>query len=114
MEKQTGAPKSERLAKQNQALSRRSLLLGTTTLAAASAMEGVATMSAAQAQQTQTAMPAGGRPNIVFIMADDLGNADLGYRGSDIKTPNIDKLATEGVRLESSTASRSARPRAPR
>ena len=47
MEKQTGAPKSERLAKQNQALSRRSLLLGTTTLAAASAMEGVATMSAA-------------------------------------------------------------------
>ena len=41
------------------------------------------------------------RPNIVFIMADDLGNADLGYRGSEIKTPNIDKLAAGGVRLES-------------
>jgi arylsulfatase A-like enzyme len=41
------------------------------------------------------------RPNILFIMVDDLGNADLGYRGSDIKTPNIDKLAREGVRLES-------------
>ena len=41
------------------------------------------------------------KPNIIFIMADDLGNADLGYRGSDIKTPNIDKLAKEGVRLES-------------
>ena len=40
------------------------------------------------------------RPNIVFIMADDLGNADLGYRGGEIKSPNIDKLAKEGVRLE--------------
>jgi arylsulfatase A-like enzyme len=41
------------------------------------------------------------RPNIIFIMADDLGNADLGYRGREIKTPNIDKLANEGVRLKS-------------
>ncbi len=41
------------------------------------------------------------KPNIIFIMADDVGNADLGYRGSEIKTPNIDKLATEGVRMES-------------
>ncbi len=40
------------------------------------------------------------RPNIVFIMADDLGNADLGYRGGQVKTPNIDRLASEGVRLE--------------
>ena len=41
------------------------------------------------------------KPNIIFIMFDDLGNADLGYRGSDIKSPNIDKLAMGGVRLES-------------
>jgi arylsulfatase A-like enzyme len=47
--------------------------------------------------------PAGAdtKPNIVIVLADDLGNADLGYRGSDIRTPNIDKLANDGVRLES-------------
>ncbi|HMR41160.1 MAG TPA: arylsulfatase [Ignavibacteria bacterium] len=41
-----------------------------------------------------------GKPNIVIVLVDDLGNADLGYRGSKIKTPNIDKLANTGVRLE--------------
>jgi arylsulfatase A-like enzyme len=41
------------------------------------------------------------RPNIVFIMADDLGNGDLGHRGArDIKTPHLDALATSGVRCE--------------
>lgn len=39
-------------------------------------------------------------PHIVMIVADDLGNADLGYRGSRIATPHIDALARGGVRLE--------------
>jgi arylsulfatase A-like enzyme len=40
------------------------------------------------------------RPNIVYIVSDDQGWKDVGYHGSDIKTPNIDKLAEGGVRLE--------------
>src|SRR4030095_8218550 len=40
------------------------------------------------------------RPNIVFIMADDLGYADLScYGRRDIATPNIDRLAANGVRF---------------
>lgn len=49
----------------------------------------------------RTAPAVAEKPNIIFIMADDLGNADLSYRGSEIKTPNIDRLAEGGVRLES-------------
>ena len=38
------------------------------------------------------------RPNIVLIFADDLGWKDVGYQGSDfIETPNIDRLASEGM-----------------
>jgi arylsulfatase A-like enzyme len=40
------------------------------------------------------------RPNIVFIIADDLGWADIGYHGSEIQTPNLDSLAKQGVRFE--------------
>ena len=39
------------------------------------------------------------RPNIVLIMADDLGFADLGCYGSEIETPNLDALAAGGVRF---------------
>ena len=40
------------------------------------------------------------KPHIIYIVADDLGWKDVGFHGSDIKTPNLDKLAAEGMRLE--------------
>jgi Sulfatase len=40
------------------------------------------------------------RPHIVYFLADDLGWGDVGWHGSEIKTPNLDKLAAAGARLE--------------
>src|SRR5215207_2326347 len=40
------------------------------------------------------------RPNIILIMVDDMGFSDLGAYGSEIQTPNIDRLAYEGLRLK--------------
>jgi len=41
------------------------------------------------------------KPNILYVVADDLGWKDVGFNGSqDIKTPNLDKLAATGARLE--------------
>ena len=40
------------------------------------------------------------RPNVVFVLADDLGYGDLGSYGSpDIRTPNIDRMAAQGARF---------------
>lgn len=47
---------------------------------------------AASATKTQ-------RPNFIVIVADDMGFSDLGCYGGEIKTPNIDRLASEGVRF---------------
>jgi arylsulfatase A-like enzyme len=47
------------------------------------------------------ALAADGRPNVLIILADDLGYADVGFTGGkDIKTPNLDTLAAAGARLE--------------
>ncbi|MFH5832997.1 sulfatase-like hydrolase/transferase [Halalkalibaculum sp. DA384] len=39
------------------------------------------------------------KPNIVIILADDLGYGDLGVYGGEAKTPNLDRLAKEGIRF---------------
>ncbi len=41
----------------------------------------------------------GARPNIVLIMADDMGHSDIGCYGGEISTPNLDKLAANGLRF---------------
>jgi len=43
---------------------------------------------------------AAARPNVLFILADDLGWGDIGYHGSPAETPNIDRLARNGVNLK--------------
>src|SRR3569623_1412168 len=51
-----------------------------------------AALTAAQAAPTN--------PNVIILLADDLGWHDVGCHGSEIRTPNIDRLATQGTRFE--------------
>ena len=61
--------------------------------------KGILLVSIAYTQVIAAELPK--KPNIVFIMADDLGWADVGYHGAKgISTPNIDKLAQEGAQLD--------------
>ena len=43
--------------------------------------------------------PKGSRPNIIVILADDMGYSDLGCYGGEIRTPNLDNLAQNGLRF---------------
>jgi arylsulfatase A-like enzyme len=55
---------------------------------------------AALAPFVDDATAASGKPNIIFILADDLGYGDLGcYGGQFVPTPNIDQMAREGIRF---------------
>jgi arylsulfatase A-like enzyme len=70
---------------------RRDVLAGSAGfLAAVAGLSALAGQARAQAPR---------RPHVVYIMADDLGFADVGFQGSDIRTPHIDRLAAEGARL---------------
>ncbi|MEM7698674.1 MAG: sulfatase-like hydrolase/transferase, partial [Verrucomicrobiota bacterium] len=52
-----------------------------------------------------TVLSAGEKPNILLILADDLGWSDLGCYGSDwLETPNLDQLAGDGVRFTNAYA----------
>lgn len=59
---------------------------------------GTTTASAESSAAVQAAAE-DSRPNIVFILADDLGFSDLGVFGGEIPTPNLDRLATDGMLL---------------
>lgn len=50
------------------------------------------------------------RPNIVLILADDLGFSDIGVFGSEVRTPNIDSLAQQGIQLTSYQAAPTCGP----
>ncbi|RTZ64426.1 MAG: sulfatase, partial [Verrucomicrobia bacterium] len=46
------------------------------------------------------AEPTKTKPNVVLIVSDDMGWKDVGFHGSEIRTPNLDRLAAEGVELD--------------
>jgi len=88
-------------------LNRRSILLGGTTLAAASALVTGAPIKVAQAQQPA---PSGRRPNILVIFGDDIGQANISAYSHGVmgyRTPNIDRLAKEGMMFTDYYAGRS-------
>jgi arylsulfatase len=60
--------------------------------------------------QAQPARGAARRPNILLIVADDLGYSDLGSFGGEIHTPNLDELARRGVRFTSFCTAPSCSP----
>ena len=57
-------------------------------------------LAAETRSQQRSTSAASSRVNVILIMTDDMGYADLGsYGGKDVKTPILDRLARDGVRL---------------
>jgi arylsulfatase len=85
---------------ENGTLNRRNILLGGTTLAAASTLGAGAPIRVAQAQAQAQPTPSGRRPNILVIFGDDIGLANISAYSHGLmgyQTPNIDRIAREGI-----------------
>jgi arylsulfatase len=75
------------------------------------AVVGVLAYTATVAQAaTASSATSGKRPNIVIILADDMGFSDMGCFGGEIKTPNLDSLAKAGLRCTQFYTSASCSP----
>ena len=86
----------------NKAIDRRNLLLGTSSLIAAAAMTSGAVAQAQKAAPSTSATPtsSGKKPNILVIFGDDIGQTNLSCYSFGVmgyKTPNIDRIAKEGM-----------------
>ena len=68
------------------------------------------TTKSTESQTTPPKIELPRKPHVLFILADDLGWHDTGYHGSEILTPNIDKLANNGVKLENYYVQQSCSP----
>jgi len=66
---------------------------------------GMAHAASSHAAAAKRKLAAGSRPSILLIVADDMGQTDLGIYGSEIRTPNLDQLASRGLMLTSYYAS---------
>ncbi len=82
-------------------ITRRQALLSSAALAVTQlGARGTIPAVLASVAGTGAASAAAPRPNIIYIVADDMGWADVGFHGSDIATPNLDALANGGASLE--------------
>lgn len=69
------------------------------TVAFSAVITLTATLPSCQTGQERTSLQLAKRPNIIVIMSDDMGYSDIGCYGGEIRTPNLDKLAENGIRM---------------
>src|SRR5882757_7783543 len=102
---------------EDRALSRRNILLGTSTLVAAATLNSGALAQAQKATPAAPAAPSGRKPNILIIWGDDVGVANISAYSNGLmgyETPSIDRIGREGIKFlhyygeQSCTAGRAA------